>query len=119
MSSTLRTTPNWAFDNKLIVKKRVTKQFSFSLSLSACVKRQTHTHRTNTYALPTETTPPLILIFNSKALNPQYLDALRLIDALLVIADVEVVLHVEELVDVVLLTCHLDRVTVAVCSAAE
>lgn len=36
-----------------------------------------------------------------------YLDLLRLVDALLIIADVKVIFHVEEFVDVLLLTCHL------------
>lgn len=36
-----------------------------------------------------------------------HLDLLRLVDTLLVIADVKVISHVEELVDILLLTCHL------------
>jgi hypothetical protein len=43
-----------------------------------------------------------------------YLDFLGLVNALLIIADVKVVLHVEELVDVILLTCHLGQVAVTV-----
>lgn len=40
-----------------------------------------------------------------------HLDFLRLVDALLIIADVKMILNVEQLVDIGLLTCHLGRMT--------
>jgi hypothetical protein len=35
-----------------------------------------------------------------------YFDLLRLVDTLLIIADVKMISHIEKLIDILLLTCH-------------
>jgi len=48
-----------------------------------------------------------IMLIRNNNREEAYFDLLRLVDTLLIIADVKMISHIEKLVDILLLTCHL------------